>query len=581
MQQNQIIRLSRYIWPHWHLLPFVLVSMITATLLGLAPPWLTGVVLIDRVILARDASLLPWVVLGLLGAVLFRQVFDYVQRYLLAMLNQRVIHGLRYELYQHIQELPMGYFSRTPVGDLVSRQVSDVDALEDGLKGLITEAGVHLVMIIGILGLLFSLNAQLTLFVLPFMAALAAAIHFFRRFVRGSSLHVRDRMGRLATLATETLMGIGIVKAFTMERAELGRLNRFSQNILRANLHLARLEGFYNASVEMILVGSTAVVIWFAAPDVLAGQMTVGALVAYLARFQEPLKGLTRANFQIQKALGASQRIFAVLDVEPEDQRSPEAIALPRLRGGLKFHRVTFGYRPDKPVLKEFSLEMKPGEVIALVGPSGVGKTTLIGLLLRFYAPQGGKIWIDDYPIDTVDARDLREQIALVNQEPFLFSTTIRQNILYGKPGATEEEVVGAARAANIHNFIQGLPQGYDTSVGQRGLTLSGGQRQRIALARAFLKDAPVLLLDEATTSVDSEAEALIQEALANLMGGRTTLIIAHRLSSLNNANRVVVLEDGHITAEGSYRDLLAQEGLYRRLHDLQVVQQEVGPAAT
>jgi ABC-type multidrug transport system fused ATPase/permease subunit len=305
--------------------------------------------------------------------------------------------------------------------------------------------------------------------------------------------------------------------------------------------------------------------------------VTVGALLAYLSyltRFQDPLKGLSNANFRIQKALGAAQRIFSVLDTHSEHREVAGTIDLPRIRGSIHFENVTFGYRPDNPVLKDFSLVVQPGESVALVGSSGVvGKTTLINLLLRFYSPNKDQIWVDDYPIEMVKIASLRQQIALVHQEPFLFSTTIRENIVYGKPGASSEEVERAARAANIHDFIAALPQGYDSGVGQRGVALSGGQRQRIALARAFLKGAPVLLLDEATTSVDSEAEALIQEALAKLMGGRTTIIIAHRLSSLQHADRVVILEDGHIAEEGSPQELLAGQGLYRRLHGLQALE--------
>jgi subfamily B ATP-binding cassette protein MsbA len=310
---------------------------------------------------------------------------------------------------------------------------------------------------------------------------------------------------------------------------------------------------------------------------VLAEQMTVGALVAYLAylaRFQEPLKGLSKANFRIQKALGAAQRIFAVLDTPVEDRSGPDTIILPRIEGKIRFDQVTFGYRPDEPVLRDFSLEIQPGEVVALVGPSGVGKSTLVNLLLRHYTPLAGSISVDGHPIETLNASSLRKQISLVPQEPFLFSTTVRENILYGKPEASDAEVEHAARAANIHEFIAALPQGYQTPVGQRGLALSGGQRQRIALARAFLRDAPVLLLDEATTSVDLEAEALIQEAVANLMGGRTTLIIAHRLSSLHHAQRIVILEEGRVSEEGSHQDLLAGNGLYRRLYDIQTLAQ-------
>jgi subfamily B ATP-binding cassette protein MsbA len=575
MQRNQALRLLKYLWHYWYLLPFILVSMVTATLLSLAPPWLTGVILIDRVILAREASLLPWVILGLLGAVLFRQGFDFAQRHFLALLSQRAIHHLRCDLYQHIENLPVGYFSKTPVGDLVARQVNDADALEDGLKGLVTEAGVHLIMVFGTLGLLFSLDVKLTLVILPFIFLLAAAMHIFRQVVKGSSLHVRNRLGSLTTLATETLSAVGVVKAFCMEKAELHRFSGQSLDILQANLRLARLQGFYNSTVEVLLVGSTVVVVWLAAPQVLAKEMTVGALVAYLSyltRFQDPLKGLSNANFRIQKALGAAQRIFSVLDTPTEHREIPSTMDLPSIRGSIHFEKVTFGYRPDHPVLKDFSLEVQPGESVALVGPSGVGKTTLINLLLRFYSPDEGQIWVDGYPIDMVKIASLRQQIALVHQEPFLFSTTIRENILYGRPGASDEEVEWAARAANIHDFITSLPQGYDTGVGQRGVALSGGQRQRIALARAFLKDAPVLLLDEATTSVDSEAEALIQEALANLMGGRTTIIVAHRLSSLQHADRIVILEDGYIAEEGSPQELLAGQGLYRRLHDLQAL---------
>lgn len=575
MNQNQYLRLLRYVWHHWHLLPFVLVSMVAATLLDLAAPWITGVILIDRVIMARDASLLPWVVLGLLAAIILRQGFEFAHRYFLALLSQRSIHRLRCDLYEHFEGLPVSFFARTPVGDLVSRQVSDADALEEGLKAFVTEAGVHLVMVFGVLGLLFVLNARLTLLLLPFLLLLGVVMHIFRRVVRGFSRQVRDSMGRLATLATETLSGIGIVKAFAMERAELNRFRSTSQEILTSSVRLARLEGYYHITVEMILVSSMVLVIWLAAPTVLAEQMTVGALVAYLgylARVQEPLKGLSKANFRIQKAMGAAQRIFAVFDVPTEDDRSTGTIVLPKASGHLLFEDVSFGYRADEPVLRNFSLELQPGEVVALVGASGGGKTTLVNLLLRFYTPDQGRILLDGHPLESLDGASLRRQIALVNQEPFLFSTTVGENILYGKPEAGPDEVERAARAANIHDFIATLPQGYDTPVGQRGVALSGGQRQRIALARAFLKDAPVLVLDEATTSVDSEAEALIQDALTNLMGGRTTLIIAHRLSTLHHAQRIVILEEGRVAEEGSHQELLAGQGLYRRLYELQAL---------
>jgi subfamily B ATP-binding cassette protein MsbA len=379
----------------------------------------------------------------------------------------------------------------------------------------------------------------------------------------------------LSTVTTETLSGIGVVKAFSMEQAELNRFSGQSQSILQANLRLARLEGFYTSTVELLLVGSTVVVVWLAAPQVLAEAMTVGALVAYLgylARFQNPLKGLSNANFRIQKALGAAQRIFAVMDTPTEHRQPAGAAILPPVTGSIKFDRVTFGYDPDRPVLRDFSLEVHPGESVALVGPSGAGKSTVIGLLLGFYSPDEGEILVDGHPIDRVDIRSLRRQVALVYQEPFLFSTTVGENILYGKPEASQADVEGAARAANIHDFIAALPQGYNTPVGQRGVALSGGQRQRITLARAFLKDAPILLLDEATTSVDSETEALIQDALANLMVGRTTIIIAHRLSSLHHAQRIFILEDGRISDEGSQQELLSGQGLYRRLHDLQAL---------
>ena len=579
MARNQVFRLVRYIWPHWYLLPPVLVCMISATLLSLAPPWLMGVVLIDRVILSKESSLLPWVVLGVLASVILRQAFDFGQRYLLALLSQRAIHQLRCDLYLHLEQLPLSYFSRTPVGDLVSRQVNDADSLEDGLQALVTEAGVHLILMLATLGLLFSLNAKLTLYILPFMVLLGVTMHVFRRVVRGSSLTVRQRLGQLSTLVTETLSGIGVVKSFSMERVELNRFSGLSVNILRANLRLARLEGFYSSTVELILISGTALVVWLAAPQVISEQMTLGALVAYLSyltRFYDPLKGLSRANFQIQRAVGSAERIFAVLDSPAETTEAPSGVLLPRASGKVTFENVDFAYDPLRPVLKDFSLEIRPGEVVALVGTSGAGKTTLINLLLRFYTPTAGSVLLDGVSLDTLDVQALRSQISLVSQEPFLFSTTVRENILYGNPEAEHDQVEQAAKNANIHDFIVTLPQGYETLVGQRGVALSGGQRQRISLARAFLKDSPVLLLDEATTSVDSEAEALIQDALEHLTVGRTTLIIAHRLSSLHRARRIIILENGHITEEGSHQSLLARPSLYRKLYDLQTLEQPV-----
>ena len=444
------------------------------------------------------------------------------------------------------------------------------------------------VLLLGTLYFLFRVQPRLTLYVAPTVLVLAFALILFRPRVKRFARRVRAMIGDLAAMASETLAGVRVVKGFLGEDYEVRRFAAQSLQVLRARVGVVTLRSLCYATVDLGVLLGTIIVVSVAAPKVVAGTFSVGALVAYLGylgKLYGPAKRLSKVNVSIQKTLAAADRIFEVMDLPPEE--TARVVAAPVLRPafpagvspqsapGVLFEQVTFSYGGGRPALKDFTLDVAPGEAVALVGRSGAGKTTVVNLLLRFYAPDSGRILLDGVPLDQIPLGELRGQIGLVSQDVFLFSGTIRDNIAYALPTATDEDVVEAARRANAHGFISALPQGYASSAGERGVQLSGGQRQRIAIARAWLRRPRLLILDEATSHLDSESEHYVQEAFDRVAQGRTVFLIAHRLSTLWNADKIVVIENGTIVQAGRHEELLQSAGIYRRLYRLQ---QRPGP---
>jgi subfamily B ATP-binding cassette protein MsbA len=595
--QGSLMRLLPYARRVWPLLAGLFAAIAAGALLELAVPWVMGFMLLDGVIRDRNLTALPLVALLLTGIFVGQKVCGFAQEYLHELANQRVIHALRCDFYDHLQRMPLTFFERRRTGELLSRVTSDVDTVDGLLRTLVQDVATEIAVLAGTLAFLYTVNARLTLFILPTVAALALSVFFFKRTAKQYARRVRALIGELAALAAETIGGIRIVKAYCGERYEAGRFAQRSDELLRARVTSAKLQSGYSSIVDLCVFAGTLTVVVVATPWVVAGTFTVGGLVAYLVylgKLNGPAKKLSKVNLSIQKILASADRIFEVMSQPAEDhiERHPPALPVRSnpvpehipARGGaaaVRFDHVTFAYEPDRPVITAFDMDVEAGAYVALVGRSGAGKTTVASLLLRFYDPTGGRILIDGVPLTSVPLPELRRQIGLVQQDVFLFSGTIRDNIAYARPDARTADVLAAARVANAHEFIERLPQGYDSPIGERGVTLSGGQRQRLAIARALLTNPRVLVFDEATSHLDSESERLVRHGLAAAARGRTVITIAHRLSTIAGADRIIVLDAGEIVETGTHDQLLARDGVYRRLLALQTCERAAdAPAA-
>jgi ABC-type multidrug transport system fused ATPase/permease subunit len=543
------------------------------TLIELGPPWLIKIV-IDDVIQAGRRDWLPWVVGGLVAAHGLRNLCASLRIRLNNTLEQKVMYDLRDQVYSALQRLSLSYFENRSTGEIMSRVNSDTEHVErifiDGLEGLLTAS----LTLFGITILLFTLNWKLALLSLIPVPVLMVAASVFTKRMHRYYHRIRESTGALNAYLQDAISGIRETIGFNRQRDERTRFNTLSADYSRSNLQAMYLWSVYSPS--MMFVGSlgTILILWQGTQEVLAGTLTVGELVmflGYLALFYVPINQIHSVNHLLQHALAASERVFEILDTEPEVADRPGALAPPeRLRGAIRFDAVQFWYRSDFPVLTGITIDVKAGERIALVGPSGAGKSTLLKLLMRFYDVKGGAISIDGYDLRDLRLTDLRDHIGLVQQEPFLFNGTVRENIAYGYPTADAARLEAAARAAHAHDFVMELPEAYETWIGERGVKLSVGQKQRVSIARVLLKNPPIVILDEATSNVDTETEANIREALNFLTQGRTTFVIAHRLSTLQDVDRIIVVDHGRVVEEGSHHVLLSAGGLYAQLYEAQ-----------
>lgn len=529
--------------------------------------------LLDEIFYNRDARMLNLLPLGLLLVFFVKGVFYFIYSYLLEKVGQSVIRDLRNRIYAHLNDLPLSFFHRTPTGELISRIVNDVSMLQ----GSVSHALIHLLRdlfsVIGLLVVIFYMDWRLALVSLIFLPMAAVPIVTFGKKFRRISTNYQTRVGEATSHLHETIAGVRIVKAFCMEEFEKNRFAHKMQEIMDILMSETKYRCLAHPLVELLGGVGMALIIWFGGVQVLQGHSTPGTFMSFLTALimlYEPVKGVSKLNSTFQQGIASATRIFALLEIQPDIRERPNAAKLPPFAERIEFRNVSFCYEPGQPVLRHLDLRVNRGEVLAVVGPSGGGKTTLANLIPRFYDITEGRLLIDGQDVREVTLHSLRGQLALVTQQTILFNDTVRNNIAYGRSDCPEEELVEAARAAYALDFIQELPQGFDTMIGESGARLSGGQQQRLSIARALLKDAPILILDEATSSLDTESEREVQRALENLMQNRTTIVIAHRLSTIKNADRIIVLKEGQLVEEGTHGELLEKNGEYSSLYRLQ-----------
>ncbi len=601
-------RLLVFVKPYWRLLAVAGVLLTINSLLALALPLaVRGIV--DAAFTQESLQLLNRVTLFLFALFIAQAVLGFGETYLVSWTGERVTANLRETLYGHLQIMPLSFFAGQRIGELLSRLGNDVTAIQEAVTSTLLSLLSQTIMFVGGIVIIFVMSWRLSLVMLAVVPPAVLCMILLGRLIRRISRQVQDALADVSATAEEALGGVRIVKSFARESYEINRYNQGVERLFGIAIQRVRIRAILGPIIGLIGFSTIAIVLWVGSRQVVAGTLTPGQLVSFLLytmMIASPIGAFTGLYSQFQQAIGASERVFELLDTPPEMQDEPDAVPLPPIRGTVSFEEVSFDYgdlhetvtrghsdtdpvsappargetrrqntqyatRNTRQVLYDVNLTAQPGQVVALVGPSGAGKTTLVNLIPRFYDPTAGRILVDGHDIRRVQMISLREQIGVVPQETALFSGSIWDNIVYGKLDATREEVEAAARAGNAHDFILELPEGYDTRVGERGVKLSGGQRQRIAIARALLKNPRVLILDEATSSLDTESEQAVQEALERLMTDRTSFVIAHRLSTITNADWIVVLDNGRVIEQGTHTELLAREGgLYRRMYALQ-----------
>ncbi len=574
---EQVKKLYKYVQPYWRQMVLAAIMLTVYSLIGLSLPYAARF-LVDSVFVSYSRAELNRIVLIMVGLFVFQAGLGYGQNYLLNYLGQRVIADLRLSIQQHLLYLPMRFFKESKVGEIVSRVTNDVTTLQAVLTQTPIAMLRQIVTIIGGITLMALMNWQLTLFIFVIIPPIILMAVFFGRRMEKLSTTVQDRLATAVSALEESISGIRIVKSFTQEPYEEQRFEDRIERTFDTTMERTKVRAAFVPLVSFLGFIAVTGIMWVGGQFVISGSLTPGELVAflfYMIMVAAPLGEFAGVYAQIREAIGAASRIFDILATHSEPEQPAEASPLPSVEGRVVFHQVCFGYEKDDMVLKDINLTVQPSEVIALVGPSGVGKTTLVNLIPRFFDPTEGWIEIDGRRLTEVTLESLRSQIGLVPQEDFLFGGAIAENIAYGNLKASQDQIQSAAEAAYAHNFIQSLPRGYDTEVGERGLKLSAGQRQRIAIARALLKDPRILILDEATSALDSESEQMVQKALKVLMENRTTFVIAHRLSTIRNANRILVLQNGRIVEQGPHEALIKQEGVYHRLWALQFPEEE------
>jgi ATP-binding cassette subfamily B protein len=563
----------RYAWP----LAALLFCLLGVTATSLVTPVIIAQV-IDNGLASREAGVLLRAALIIVGVGALRAVFAFFRRYLGEWLTNRAGYDLRNALYDKIQRLHFGFHDRTPTGQLMSRCTEDVSALSRFLG----QSGVDLLNVIllmaGIGVLLVNASPTLALISALPLHVLSALSTRLGRIVEPIFLRIDNALGAVSAAVQEFATGVQVVKAFARHDYEIEKFARANRELFDSRVAIVHTWGKYLPTMTVLVMAATTLVLWFGGNRVITGEMTLGEVVAfnaYLLTLAAPAQQLGFAIGAYGEAVAGGARIYEILDILEDIRSVPEAPALPPVRGQVRFERVSFAYRGDKHALHDIEFDAQPNQIVALIGPTGSGKSSLVHLIPRFYDPSAGRVLIDGHDVRGVTLKSLRDQIGLVLQTSLLFSATIRENIAYGRPDADESAIVAAARAARAHDFIRSFPDGYDTVVGERGVTLSGGQRQRVAIARALLMDPRLLILDDATSSVDMRTEYLIQQALETLMQGRTTFVIAQRLSTVKRADLILVLDAGRIVQRGRHAELVQAPGLYQEIYNLQLRDQE------